>query len=280
MRYAKLLLAAIVGFLAGGTCVALVQLVGNSLYPPPADIDFASPQLVADWVKSLPPGVFWIVIASWCTGAAIGPFVTGRISPERTLVSAFAVWLLFGAATLFTLSTIPHPAWVWFFGLSGWIIFGLLGLATAAPTTKEVTFTRVIEAPMDRVFLTLSQPEHFSEAIPNIIKIEIVSATKSGVGTRFRESRDMNGKLAVAEMEITELVNNHRLRLVSELAGTTWDSLFALAAQGNNTHLELHMIASSNNLASRLMTPLLFGFVAKAIDGDMAHIKAYCERSI
>ncbi|MBL8854669.1 MAG: hypothetical protein JNK57_11935, partial [Planctomycetaceae bacterium] len=105
MKYAKFIGAAVVGFLAGGLSVALVQSISNSLYPPPADLDINDSRQLADWVKTLPTRAFLIVVASWSAGAFVGPWLTRRISPGRTAIPATGVWLLFGAATLFTLAS-------------------------------------------------------------------------------------------------------------------------------------------------------------------------------
>ncbi len=280
MKYAKFIGAAVVGFLAGGLSVALVQSISNSLYPPPADLDINDSRQLADWVKTLPTMAFLIVVASWSAGAFVGPWLTRRISPGRTAIPATVVWLLFGAATLFTLASIPHPWWMWPSGVGVWLVFGLLGLAVAAPVSTEVFVVRTIAAPIERVFQTVAQPERFCEAIPDIEKIEIVSAIKSGVGTRFRETRNMHGKTAVAEMEVAEYIDNQRFRLIGEMAGTIWDSRFELSKHGPGTQLEMHMIARPKNLFSRLLTPLMIGMVAKAIGGDMDQVKAFCEKSV
>ncbi len=82
---------------------------------------------------------------------------------------------------------------------------------------SRMTIKRTIHAPVDLVFRTVSDINNFSKAIPHIVSAEILSDTKSGVGTRFRETRLMNGKEATTELEVTEFVDNDRVRIVAEL---------------------------------------------------------------
>ncbi len=65
----------------------------------------------------------------------------------------------------------------------------------------QFTATRCINASIDLVFKTVSDINNFSKAIPDIINVEFLSNVKSGIGTRFRETRLMNGKEAMTELE-------------------------------------------------------------------------------
>jgi hypothetical protein len=279
MKVLHYMAATLVGLLLGVAIVSLVQLLSSLLYPAPSDVDLQQPDQMAAWVKTLPTPAFLIVLASWAVGPLVGTYVARRISPARAAAPALVVWMFFGAATVSMLIMIPHPWWMWPAGLSAFFLFGLLGLALSAPRQSEVTILRTIRAPVGNVFQTISRPEKFSEAIPDILNIEIVSPQKYGVGTRFRETRMMNGKQAVAEMEVAEQIEDQLLRLVSEMGGSTWDSRFTLRPQGPSVELELLMTARANNLFSRLLNPMLMGMVKKAVGSDMDHVKAHCETS-
>ena len=67
-----------------------------------------------------------------------------------------------------------------------------------------MTIKRTIHASIDLVFKTVSDINNFSKAVPHIVSAEILSDTKSGVGTRFRETRLMNGKEATTVLDVTE----------------------------------------------------------------------------
>ncbi len=142
---------------------------------------------------------------------------------------------------------------------------------------SRLTLTRTIGAPIDVVFRTVAEIEHFSKAIPAIVNVEILSDVRSGVGTRFRETRLMKGKEATAELEVTEHVENKRVRLVADSHGTVWDTVFTVRTEGENTVLVMVMDAKAYKLLPRLLNPLIMGMIKKFVEGDMDAVKAYCE---
>jgi uncharacterized protein YndB with AHSA1/START domain len=142
------------------------------------------------------------------------------------------------------------------------------------PTT---IITRTINAPVGAVFDTIAHIQNFQKAIPHITNVEILSDVESGVGTRFRETRVMGKREATAEMEVTEYVENERVRIVSDSHGTVWDSLFSLTPAGDGTRMDFLMEARPYKFFPKLMIPLTKGMVAKAIEKDMDAVKAYCE---
>ena len=143
---------------------------------------------------------------------------------------------------------------------------------------SRTTVTRTIEAPIESVFNTVAAIEQFSEAIPHIVNVEILSEIQTGVGTRFRETRLMRGKEATTELEVTEYVENERIRLVSDAGGTIWDTVFTVAPQDGQTELTMTMDASAYKLLAKLMNPFIMGMVKKAVEKDMDAVKSFCEK--
>ena len=142
---------------------------------------------------------------------------------------------------------------------------------------NPVVASRRIAAPLDRVFQTVSDVRHFSKAVPDITHVEYLSDTRSGVGTRFIETRVMNGREGKVELEITEYEENDHVRLVSDAGGTIWDSLFAVRQVGSKVELSLEMGVFPHTLIARLTTWLIRGVVARSIEADMDAVKTSCE---
>ena len=140
------------------------------------------------------------------------------------------------------------------------------------------TSSRKISAPVNLVFDTVSQITNFSKAIPQIVNVEILSDQKSGVGTRFKETRLMNGREATTELEVTEFVANERIRLVSDAGSTIWDTVFTVQPDGDQVELAMVMNASAYKLRSRIMNVFIKGFVQRALEDDMDAVKQYCEQ--
>ena len=140
------------------------------------------------------------------------------------------------------------------------------------------TLSRSIDASVSTVFDTVSDVRNFSKAVANIEDIEFLSDAQTGVGTRFRETRNMNGRKASTELEVTEYVADERIRLVSEAGGTTWDTVFTVkGSNGGPTELTMVMDATPHGLLARLSNLLIGGMMRRALAGDMDAVKAYCE---
>lgn len=138
--------------------------------------------------------------------------------------------------------------------------------------------TRTIDAPPERVFRTIADIREYSEAQPDIVAVEFLSERRYGVGTRFRETRRMGKRETTTELEVTELVENERVRIVSDAGGTVWDSLFTVQGRAGGTELSLVMEARPYKLLARITTPLMTGTLRRALEKDMDAVKAYCER--
>jgi len=144
---------------------------------------------------------------------------------------------------------------------------------------SSIKVTKSISAPVDVVFNTISDIRQFSDAVPDIINIEILSDQKVGVGTRFRETRLMNEKEVSTELEVTDYAENEYIRIVAESQGTVWDSLFTVNEQDGKTELELVMDANSNRLLSKLVNLMMKRVMKNALEKDMEAVRAYCERN-
>lgn len=143
---------------------------------------------------------------------------------------------------------------------------------------SKITITETINAPVELVFKTVADIRNFSKAVPDIVDVEFLTDKKSGVGTRFKETRMMNGREAVEELEVTEYAENDHIRLVADSHGTVWDSLFTVQESGEQTALTLVMKARAYKFLPKLMNPLMTYFIKKAIANDMSAVKAYCEK--
>ena len=141
----------------------------------------------------------------------------------------------------------------------------------------NVTVTRRIDAPVDVVFRTVAHVEQFSQAVPHILRVEFLSEVKSGVGARFRETRLVMGSEASTELEVTEYVENERVRMVSEAGGALWDTVFTTAPDGEGTALDMVMDAQPRSENARTMLPFIIGVVRKAVEQDMDAVKTFCE---
>jgi uncharacterized protein YndB with AHSA1/START domain len=143
---------------------------------------------------------------------------------------------------------------------------------------RPIIVNRTIKAPIDRVFQTVANIQHFSQAVPRVVKYEILSSVESGVGTRFRETSRMKGKEQTTELEVTEYVPNEHVRMVADSHGVIWDSVFTVKPEQDHTALTLAMDARAYKFLPKLMYPLMYKMIAKAVASDMDSVKEFCEK--
>jgi ribosome-associated toxin RatA of RatAB toxin-antitoxin module len=143
----------------------------------------------------------------------------------------------------------------------------------------QTSVTRTINASAERVFNTVADIRHFSQAIPHIKKFEFLTAQQSGVGTRFLETSVVSGKPMTFEMLITEYEENDHVRIVNDFHGVIWDSVFSVQPRGAATELTLVMDARPYRLLPRLLNPIFRPMIRKAMEKDMDLVKAFCEQA-
>jgi carbon monoxide dehydrogenase subunit G len=141
-----------------------------------------------------------------------------------------------------------------------------------------ITIHCSIDAPKEVVFRTISDIRNFAEAVPDIVDVSFISDSKTGVGTRFKETRLIGGREHTEELEVTEYDENNSIRLVTDSNGTVWDSLFTVSDDHGATKLTLVMEAKAYKFMAKIMNPLMKYFINKAVGKDMDAVKAYCER--
>jgi hypothetical protein len=105
------ILAVVAGIAVAVLLVTLIQKVGHGLYPPPADLDPADQEFMAEYVAGLPWGPLAFVLASYVLATIGGGWIAGAIAGERPLVYAGIVAVFILAGAIFTVMTIPHPSW-------------------------------------------------------------------------------------------------------------------------------------------------------------------------
>ena len=141
-----------------------------------------------------------------------------------------------------------------------------------------VTVSRKIDAPLEVVFDAVAAVEKLPEVNSDVVAIQFISEINSGVGTRFRETRLMDGKQEITELEITECDPPRSIRMVADSHGTVWDSVFTVVAEGGQHVLTIVMEARPYKLLPKLLNPLFKGFIKKGLDNHLGAVKSYCEQ--
>ena len=141
----------------------------------------------------------------------------------------------------------------------------------------RVVVERAIDAPPEDVFRYVTDIERLPENNPDVVAVEFLTDSRSGVGTRFRETRRMGKREMVSEIEVTEYQANERARMVNDMNGTVWDTEFMVSPIDRGTLFRITMDARPYKLVTRIMVPIMKGFFAKGIEKYADDVRSGCE---
>ena len=104
-------LAVLGGMLAAFVVIALVQVVGMIVYPPPAGLNPQDREAFKAVVANLPRGALLCVLLAYATGSVVGGWVAARFVPRAKLMHAMIVGAFLLGAGIVNLMMIPQPSW-------------------------------------------------------------------------------------------------------------------------------------------------------------------------
>ncbi len=113
----KKILPVVAGVIAGGITVFIVESIGHLIWPPPEGIDITDPEGLAQLMEVIPTGALVFVVIAWISGALSGGFVAGKLAKDPSFLPGIltgAILMVFGVITM---ATVPHPIWMWIFGI-------------------------------------------------------------------------------------------------------------------------------------------------------------------
>ena len=132
------ILAVIMGMLVAFVLIAVVQLIGMRVYPPPAGMDPTNLESLKAARASIPLGALLFVLLSYAAGSVAGGWLAARIAPRAPMMHAMIVAALLFGAGLMNLMTIPHPAWFWVVSSAIYWLGAWSGAQAAGPSTPGV----------------------------------------------------------------------------------------------------------------------------------------------
>lgn len=120
--------AGILGIAVAVALVWVVEKIGHSIYPPPADLDTGDTDVMRAYVDTLPLGALLSVAVAWFIGSVGGTFAACKVGTARPLVYALVVGGMMFAGAAFNLLIIPHPMWFSILGVVGIFIGTWVGM--------------------------------------------------------------------------------------------------------------------------------------------------------
>lgn len=104
--------------------VAVLEMLGHSLFPMPANVNYKDKEQLKRVIKKLPLGAFLMVELAYVVGSLAGGFVVARFASTRHIELACGLGFLLTLFGFQNLLAIPHPRW-----------FAVLSTVTYIPLT-------------------------------------------------------------------------------------------------------------------------------------------------
>ena len=144
----------------------------------------------------------------------------------------------------------------------------------------KITLSTHVAAPVNRVFEAFADFNQADKTIDTIVRIEMLTDSPVGSGTRFRETRVMFGREATEEMEVTAFETNKFYTVSANSCGSRFDSTFRFSPRDNGTLVEMELLVNAKSMVARLMWPvgkLMMRSMRRMMQADMDQLKAACE---
>jgi carbon monoxide dehydrogenase subunit G len=144
-----------------------------------------------------------------------------------------------------------------------------------------VTVSDQIAAPLHRVFQYFTDIEAPVPHVSGIKKIEMLTPGHIGLGSRWRETRDLVGVTDSAEMEITSFERDRTYTITHHKGGVRIDTVFWFEPSGDGTKVSVEFEIDTAGLPPGLLTPLnwaIAGKVRDVIGHDLTDLKRSLEQ--
>ena len=138
-----------------------------------------------------------------------------------------------------------------------------------------------MRAPVERVFGLFTDIEHAAERVSGIKEIEVLTTGPFELNTRWRETREVLGRLDDAEMEVTSFELNRQYTVTHHKAGVRIDTVFTFEPVRAGTKVSIEFELHPEGLPPGLLLPLewaIGGKVRHVLSDDLEDLKASIER--
>jgi uncharacterized protein YndB with AHSA1/START domain len=146
-----------------------------------------------------------------------------------------------------------------------------------------VTVSNHVAASVEQVFRLFTDIEHGPAHVGGIKKIEMLTPGGVHLGTRWRETREVLGRLDSAEMEITAFERNRTYTITHHKAGVRINTTFWFEASGVGTKVSVEFELEAGGMPPGLLAPLgwaIGGKVEEVLRHDLADLKHCVEDEI
>lgn len=146
-----------------------------------------------------------------------------------------------------------------------------------------IKVSRDIAAPLETVFAMFTDIEHGPARVSGIKGIEMLTFGDFRLGSKWRETREVLGRLDDAEMEITAFERHRSYTITHHKAGVRIDTVFAFEPVGPGTRVSIEFALHPQGLPPAVLSPLewaITGKVRDVLNADLLDLKQSIERVV
>lgn len=110
-KYVRIVLAVVVGVMAGSVANMTLVLVGSMVIPAPAGADVTTVEGLRASLHLLEPRHFLFPFLAHSVSTLLGSLIASLLAPSSTTVVSYAVGILFLAGGIANSFMVPAPAW-------------------------------------------------------------------------------------------------------------------------------------------------------------------------
>lgn len=114
------ILAVVVGLIVGSICITIVEKIGHSLYPPPAEADAGDMEALKVYISDAPFMALFFIILAYALAAVVSGFTASKISNNGKSTAAVICGIIFLLITIYMMNSLPTPIWFWILGILVW----------------------------------------------------------------------------------------------------------------------------------------------------------------
>jgi len=119
----------------------------------------------------------------------------------------------------------------------------------------NLTISRTISAPVADVFRRMADIPNLAATFSSVVRTEMLTPGPVGVGTKWNETRSVNGKQGTQTVWISDLAKDERLVIETEAYGWRFRMLATFSpANQDKTNVTVELSAKAGNLLAKALT--------------------------
>jgi carbon monoxide dehydrogenase subunit G len=144
-----------------------------------------------------------------------------------------------------------------------------------------VTVSTQVAGPLEQVFRHFTDIDQAAKRVSGIRGIEMMTPGPFGPGTKWREIREVLGRLDSAEMQVTSFDRNRAYTITHHKGGARIDTVFSFEPSGDGTKVTIEFTLEGPGMPPWLLSPLgwaISGKVRDVLTQDLSDLKESAER--